>query len=69
MSCISVPGPSVLASGEISDTSLNLAAEITASYSDAASDGKVDIKVAGKGIDKVLRTGLRDKKEFKHYML
>ncbi len=69
LSCISVPGPSVLASGEISDTSLNLAAEITASYSDAASDSKVDIKVTGKGTDKVLRTGLRDKKEFKHYML
>ena len=66
---ISVPGPSVLAPGGISDTSLDLAAAITAAYSDAGDNREADIKVAGRGEDKVLRVGLRDKEEFRCYMI
>ena len=69
LSCISVPGPSVLAPGGISDTSLDLAAAITAAYSDAGDNREADIKVAGRGEDKVLRVGLRDKEEFRCYMI
>jgi tRNA-specific 2-thiouridylase len=50
----SVPGPTVLLWGEVSQESLDLALSIAASYSDAEEGQSVEVKTLGKGTD---RTG------------
>jgi tRNA-specific 2-thiouridylase len=51
----SVPGPTVLLSGEITQESLELALSISASYSDAEEGQPVEVKMFGKGMDRVGR--------------
>jgi tRNA-specific 2-thiouridylase len=51
----SVPGPTVLLCGEVTQESLDLAVFITASYSDAEEGQSVEVKMLGKGMDRVGR--------------
>jgi tRNA U34 2-thiouridine synthase MnmA/TrmU len=65
----SVPGPTVLVSGEYSEESLRLAAEMTASYSDLETDRTTVVKLAGMVDDEISLKRVRDKEEFKRYMI
>ena len=66
---MSVPGPTVLVSGDHSDASLGLAAEITMAYSDAEVGETIAVRVIGGVGDEMSVTGVRDKAEFKSYMI
>jgi tRNA-specific 2-thiouridylase len=65
---VSIPGPTVLVTGEISPLTGELAAAITASYSDAY-DGEVEISLKTKNQYEILAAKVRDKKEFRKYMI
>jgi len=65
---ISIPGPTVLVIGEITPFTDELAASITASYSDAA-EREAEICLSVKGQSKNLTVKGRDKKEFRQYMI
>jgi hypothetical protein len=69
LSSMSVPGPTVRVSGTLSDTSLEIAAAITVAYSDVGTAKSVDVRVMKGSEDKVLTTPVRDKTEFKRYMI
>ncbi len=65
---VSIPGPTVLVIGEKTPFSVETAAAMTASYSDA-NDGEAEICLREKGQYKKLTVKIRDKKEFREYML
>jgi tRNA-specific 2-thiouridylase len=65
----SVPGPTVLVSGDYSNESLEMAAEITAAYSDAKVGENISVRVTGGLGGEISVTGVRDKAEFKSYMI
>lgn len=67
--CISVPGPTALLQGDLSDGVLDLAANITISYSDAENGVESGVKVTGKTRNKTIMAGVRDKKEFRSYII
>ena len=66
---MSVPGPTVLVSGDYSNASLKLAAEITVAYSDAKVGENISVRVIGGAGDRMSVTGVRDKAEFRSYMI
>jgi len=66
---MSVPGPTVLVSGDYSNESLELAAEITVAYSDAKIGENISVRVIGGLDDEISVTGVRDKAEFRSYMI
>ena len=67
---VSVPGPTALLSGEISADALNMATAITAAYSDTAERTVSDIGIEQVTLEsRVLSTPVRDKREFKPYMI
>ncbi len=65
---LSIPGPTVLVIGDITHPCEDMAASLTASYSDAR-EGGVEICLKGKGQDRKLIVQVRDKKEFRKYMV
>jgi tRNA-specific 2-thiouridylase len=65
----SVPGPTVLLSGSFSNASLELAAAITASYSDGEDSKEIAVRVIGGSEDRMLMTKVHNKEEFKRYMI
>ena len=65
----SVPGPTALLSGTASDEVLELAAAITAAYSDTGGREEIDVKLTGGKTEKVLQTENRDKQEFVSLMI
>ncbi len=65
----SVPGPTALLSGTASDEVLELAAAITAAYSDTEGREEIDVKLTGGKTEKVLQTENRDKQEFVSLMI
>ena len=65
----SVPGPTVLLSGSFSNASLELAAAITASYSDGEDSKEIAVRVIGGSEDRMLMTKVHKKEEFKRYMI
>jgi hypothetical protein len=69
LSTMSVPGPTVLVSGDISPELLELAASMTASYSDADNDELTEISLKGMGMDEQRRAKGQDKGEFKDFMI
>jgi len=69
LSTMSVPGPTVLASGDVSPELAELAASMTVSYSDAKNDELTEISLKGRGMDEVRRAKGRDKVEFRDYMI
>jgi len=66
---VDVPGPTVLALGYISPEFEELAATITVSYSDAENDELTEVRLIGKGMDRIVRARGRDKDELRHYMI
>ncbi|MDB9822485.1 tRNA 4-thiouridine(8) synthase ThiI [Deltaproteobacteria bacterium] len=68
LNTVSVPGPTVLVIGEITPMANDLAAAMTASYSDAH-DNEVEISLNIKGKDDMLTAKGRDKKAFIEYMI
>lgn len=65
----SVPGPTALLSGTASDEVLELAAAITAAYSDTEGRQKIDVKLTGGKTEKVLPAKNRAKEEFVSLMI
>jgi len=67
---VSVPGPTALLSGELSGNILDTAAAITAAYSDTAGRDICDISIEkGERNVKVFCAPVRDKREYKGYMI
>jgi tRNA-specific 2-thiouridylase len=66
---MSVPGPTVLVSGDYSNESLEMAAEITVAYSDAKAGENISVRVTGGLGGEISVTGVRDKAEFRSYMI
>jgi tRNA U34 2-thiouridine synthase MnmA/TrmU len=64
-----VPGPTVLYSGCFLDASLELAAAITASYSDVEDFKETAVRVIGGSDERMLMTKVHKKEEFKRYMI
>jgi tRNA U34 2-thiouridine synthase MnmA/TrmU len=69
LSTISVPGPTALLADSRSENFLKTAAEITASYSDAATDETIKVLVEGGGERSELMTHVKDKFLFEHHMV
>ncbi len=69
LSTISVPGPTVLVSGDVSPELAELAASMTASYSDSNDDELTEISLKGQGMNEVRMVKGRDKEEFRNYMI
>jgi hypothetical protein len=65
---LSIPGPTVLVIGDITHPYDDMAASLTASYSDAH-EGGVEICIKEKGQNRKLIERVRDKKEFRKYMV
>ncbi len=69
LSSTSIPGPVALVSDGCSQKSLELSAAITAAYSDAEAGQLAAIRIAEKSRERVFETEVRDKEEFKEYMI
>ena len=69
LSTISVPGPTVLVSGDVSPELADLAASMTVSYSDAKNDELTEISLKGQGMGEERMAKGRDKGEFRDYMI
>lgn len=69
LTAVSVPGPTALLVGPRSESSLELAADITASYSDAGEEGTAPVRMI-LGEKEETGTGrVREKEEFVRYMI
>ena len=66
---ISVPGPTVLLSGDVSPDLTELAASVTVSYSDAKDDELTEISLKGQGRDEERKAKGRDRGELRDYMI
>ena len=64
-----VPGPTTLVLGDCSKKSLELAATITAAYSDAAEREDVPVRVINRTGERLLMTKVRNKIEFRSSMI
>ena len=69
LTTISVPGPTVLVSGDVSEETLQLSAGITLAYSDATNDRTTDVMVKGRMGEEIISATVRDKKEFRGYLI
>jgi hypothetical protein len=65
----SVPGPIALALGELPAELEELAASITASYSDADEEDLTEIRLVQNGEDRLLKVQGREKETFKGFMI
>lgn len=66
---LSVPGPTVLLSGEAGGEIEELAAVIAVSYSDARDDRPGEVVIRKGNIDRIIMVKGKDKKEFKKFMI
>ncbi len=64
-----VPGPTVLVTGDISLEIEELVASMTVAYSDAGTDQETEVHVTGRGEEKLVQTRGRGKEEFRRYMI
>ncbi|MDY6881876.1 MAG: hypothetical protein V2J25_15445 [Desulfatiglans sp.] len=64
-----VPGPTVLFSGDISQEALQISSAITLAYSDAQNGVTTDVRVRGRMGEEIVTAAVRDKKEFRGYMV
>ena len=69
LNTVSVPGPSVLMSGDSLNEAIDLAVQITLSYSDAQEGEVQDVRVVGPGTDRIVSATVPDKKDFKVFMI
>ena len=65
----SVPGPTVLFSGDFSDSALELAAAITVAYSDTDDSEIMPVRVVGNAEEKKLMIKVHKKRKFKRFMI
>jgi tRNA-specific 2-thiouridylase len=65
----SVPGPTALLSGDLSQASLDLSAAIVAAYSDAKDGEVTDVRMIQGERETQLFATVRDKKGFRRYMI
>ena len=63
------PGPTVLVAGEITRSELELAASITLAYSDTEGVQSAEVRATGKTSSELMAVLLKDKAEFKRYMI
>jgi tRNA U34 2-thiouridine synthase MnmA/TrmU len=66
---VNIPGPTALISGLCDDNEVETASEIVAAYSDAKGEKTAEIRIIGRGMDKVVRPDLHDKSDFRHLMI
>ena len=67
---VSVPGPTVLVSGELSGNALDIAGAITVAYSDAGEFDACEVRIKeGAHESRVVSFKTRDKVEFRRYMI
>ena len=69
LNTVSVPGPTVLMSGDLLAGSIPQAVQITLSYSDAQEGETQDVRVVGPGVNRVLTGTVPDKATFKELMI
>lgn len=69
LNTVSVPGPTVLMSGDLLAGSIPQAVQITLSYSDAQEGEIQDVRVVGPGVNRVLTGTVPDKVIFKELMI
>ncbi|MDZ7699302.1 MAG: tRNA 4-thiouridine(8) synthase ThiI [Deltaproteobacteria bacterium] len=69
LNAMSVPGPTVLVSGELSEEALNLGAAIATAYSDTPDRGINEVRMVNPTETRVLTTEIRDKSDFRCYMI
>jgi tRNA U34 2-thiouridine synthase MnmA/TrmU len=63
------PGPTVLGLGDFTPECIDLAAAITAAYSDSEEGNETTVRLMEKGKEKMLMSESPDKEDFKKYML
>jgi len=66
---VRIPGPVVLASGEISREAENLAAGLTVSYSDARTPEAVEVRTKTRGKERTRSEAPRPKEHFRRFMI
>lgn len=66
---VSIPGPTALLMGDITDEFEELAASVTVSYSDADNHDGTEVQVVGRGMDRIRHSFGRDKDELKGCMV
>jgi predicted ribosome quality control (RQC) complex YloA/Tae2 family protein len=64
-----VPGPTVLVLGNISRKVIDLAAALTAAYSDTGDTEEIWVRITGRGKEDLLMVRVRCKEEFSRYMI
>ncbi|MCP4681567.1 MAG: tRNA 4-thiouridine(8) synthase ThiI [Desulfobacterales bacterium] len=69
LTALTVPGPTVLMSGEHLQESLELAAAITLAYSDGQSNETLSVRVTGRAQEEMLTVKVQDKGDFRDYMI
>jgi len=69
LNTVSVPGPTVLMIGHSFDEAIDLAVQITLSYSDAQEGEVQEVRVVGPGIERIASKTVPDKKDFKIFMI
>jgi tRNA-uridine 2-sulfurtransferase len=69
LATVSVPGPTVLVSGQSPEDVLPLAAAVAAAYSDAQGQVEIQLRVGNGSFERRMVVGVRDKAEFKHLIL
>ena len=69
ISSISVPGPTVLVTGDPSRDQLELACGIAAAYSDARDNQSCDLRIIQKSRERMVMVPAPDKEQFKQYMI
>ena len=69
LNTVSVPGPAVLMSGALLTEAIDLATQITLSYSDAKEGEVQDVRIVGPHINRIVSVTVPDKKEFKNFMI
>ncbi len=65
----SLPGPTVLATGELSPEEIKLTASIAASYSDAAIDQSVAVRVTRNSTQCIVLATAKEKADFRRFMI
>jgi tRNA-uridine 2-sulfurtransferase len=69
LNTVSVPGPVVLMSGSSLNEAIDLAVQITLSYSDAPGGEVHDVRVLGSSMERTVSETVPDKKDFKGFMI
>ncbi|MFC1867026.1 tRNA 4-thiouridine(8) synthase ThiI [Thermodesulfobacteriota bacterium] len=65
----SIPGPTVLVAGEMGPETVEMAAVMTVSYSDAREGEKENVILRSRGPDRILTAKCRNREDFRHYMV